>query len=256
MKAPIISGIISICFLGMVGCTGQPQPAAPSSAPVAPAVAAPESPDAGATATPEWRDAFSVTAAALRPEGDNPYFPLRPGRVMKYAGTEDGERVELVITVTDKTEVIDGVTTRVVEERESKDGELVEVSRNWFAVDPATNDLYYFGEEVDMYRNGRIAGHEGAWRSGVDGARFGLLLPGTPRPGDRYYQEVAPGVALDRAEVLSLAETLVTPAGSFTNCLRTEETSGLKADERGYKTYAPGVGLLKDGALLLQSVPR
>lgn len=241
--------IITGCtLLALAGCARENPPAPPAAAPAAITPAAPPA--------PAWRDAFAVDTATLRPEGENPYFPLRTGRVLKYAGTEDGERVELVITVTNKTEVIDGVTTRVVEERESKDGVLVEVSRNWFAVDPATKDLYYFGEEVDMYRDGRISSHEGAWRSGVEGARFGLLLPGAPRVGDRYYQEVAEGVALDRAEVLSVTDSFTTPAGAFTNCLRTEETSGLKADEHGYKLYAPGVGLLKDGVLLLQSFSR
>jgi len=240
--------IAGCTLLALAGCARENPPATPTTAPAATETAAP--------AAPAWRDAFAVDTTTLRPEGDNPYFPLRPGHMLTYAGSEDGEPVELIITVTNRTEVIDGVTTRVVEERESKDGELVEVSRNWFAVDPATQDLYYFGEEVDMYHAGRISGHEGAWRSGVEGARFGLLLPGAPRVGDRYYQEVASGVALDRAEVLFVTESFTISAGSFTNCLRTEETSGLKANERGYKIYAPGVGLLKDGALLLKSMPR
>jgi len=42
----------------------------------------------------------------------------------------------------------------------------------------------------------------------VDDSRNGLL-------GSRYYQEIAPGVAMDRAEVLSITDTLATPAGYF-----------------------------------------
>jgi hypothetical protein len=47
---------------------------------------------------------------------------------------EDGEMIDLVITVLNETKVVDGIETRVVEERESEDGELVEISRNYFAV--------------------------------------------------------------------------------------------------------------------------
>ena len=66
----------------------------------------------------------------------------------------------------------------------------------------------------------------------------------------RYYQEVAPGVALDRAEVVSLTDTLKQPAGNFANCLKIEETTPLKAGKE-YKYYAPGIGLVQDDTLKL-----
>lgn len=245
---------MAVAGIGMLAGCGDRQPAAETTVATVPppAVAGPGAPVPAVEA--EWRDGFTVDTRSLRPGGANPYFPLQVGRKLTYAGEENGEQVELVITVTNKTELVDGVLTRVVEERESKDGELVEVSRNFFAIDPATNDLYYFGEDVDMYRDGRITSHEGAWRSGMAGVRFGLLLPGTPRLGDRYYQEVAPGIALDRAEIISLTDTLATPSGTYSGCLRTEETSGLNAGERGAKVYAPGIGLIRDSVLLLKSV--
>ena len=47
---------------------------------------------------------------------------------------------ELVISILNETKVVDGVKTRVVEERESEDGELVEVSRNYFAISARTGE--------------------------------------------------------------------------------------------------------------------
>jgi hypothetical protein len=129
-------------------------------------------------------------------------------------------------------------------------GQLVEVSRNYFAISRRTSDVFYFGEEVDIYRDGKVTGHEGAWQSGVGGARFGLIMPGTPRRGARYYQEIAPLVAMDRAEVVSLSEKFTTPAGRFANCLKTKETSALESG-REHKLYAPGIGLIYDGGLKL-----
>jgi hypothetical protein len=57
--------------------------------------------------------------------------------------------------------------------------------------------------------------------------------------------------AMDRAEIISDDVTMKTPAGTFKNCLRVEERSGLDPDEKCYKTYAPGVGLIQDEDLLL-----
>jgi len=193
-----------------------------------------------------WKDAFAIDKNRLASVGRNPFFILEPGYRLHFAFGKD----TLVVSVLEETEVVDGVTTRIVEERETENGQLAEVSRNFFAFDPESGDVYYFGEDVDEYKNGKIIGHAGAWRAGVKGARFGLMVPGAPAVGDRYHQENAPKVAMDRAEVVSLAETLETPGGTFKNCLRIRETSAI---ERGtsVKIYAPGIGLVKDDAFVL-----
>jgi hypothetical protein len=58
---------------------------------------------------------------------------------------------------------------------------------------------------------------------------------------------------MDRAEVLALGETVVTPAGSFKDCVHTMETSAI---EKGHeeKWYAPGVGIVKDPEFVLTKV--
>jgi hypothetical protein len=86
---------------------------------------------------------------------------------------------------------------------------------------------------------------------GSRGARFGLLMAGVPLVNGRYYQEVAPRVAMDRAQILSVDGTLTVPAGRFVNVVKTEETTPLVPRERGYKYYAPGVGLIQSGSLKL-----
>ena len=201
--------------------------------------------------TSGWRDAFAVDKARLANTGRNPYFILEPGYRLHFAKGKD----TLVISVLEETEVVDGVKTRVVEERETENGKLAEVSRNFFALDQASGDVYYFGENVDEYKNGKTVGHDGAWRAGVGGAAFGLMVPGAPKVGDKYYQEIAPKVAMDRAEVVGLSESLTTPAGTFRECLRVKETSAI---ERGtsVKIYAPGIGLIKDDAFVLTKIEK
>ncbi|GEL19915.1 hypothetical protein [Pseudonocardia asaccharolytica] len=194
-----------------------------------------------------FTDEFPVDRGALAPTGRNPYFVLEPGYQLAF----EGGGAQLVITVLDETEPVDGVTTRVVEERETAGGALVELSRNFFAIDPRTRDVYYFGEDVDDYSGGRVVGHQGSWRSGVGGARFGLMMPGRPRVGMRHYQEIAPDVALDRAEILSTADTVTVPAGALTGVVRVQETTPLEPLTSGSKHYAPGIGLVRDGGLAL-----
>jgi hypothetical protein len=55
---------------------------------------------------------------------------------------------------------------------------------------------------------------------------------------------------MDRAEVVSVSETLKTRAGDFKDCVKTRETTPLEKGTE-YKFYAPGVGLVKDGTLHL-----
>jgi hypothetical protein len=194
-----------------------------------------------------WAAEFAVDKSKLSTTGRNPYFILEPGYQLVFEGGKE----RLAITVLDETKTVDGVMTRVVEERETKDGRLVEVSRNYFAISQRTNDVFYFGEDVDMYKAGKIISHEGAWLAGVKGAKFGLMMPGQIRLQARYYQEVAPRVAMDRAEIVSLSETVKTPAGEFKSCLKVEETTPLEPGVKEYKYYTADVGLVQDGALKL-----
>lgn len=197
-----------------------------------------------------WVDRFPVEKKDFVAAGSNTFFRLEPGYRLKLEGREGRRHVTLVVTVLDETRLVDGVETRVVEERESQDGRLVEVSRNFFAFNTADRGVYYFGEEVDIYKNGKVVGHEGAWESGKDKARFGLMIPGRPEVGARFYQEIAPGTAMDRAEIVSLDASLKTPAGEFRGCLKIAETSPLEGG-REYKIYAPGIGLIQDASLAL-----
>lgn len=199
-----------------------------------------------------WTVAFPVEPDELVSAGRNPYFILEPGYVLVL----EGGNAQLVITVLNETRNVDGVETRVVEERESKGGQVIEVSRNYFAISRRSNDVYYFGEDVDMYKGGQVVNHKGAWLSGVDGSKFGLMMPGRVLLGARYYQEVAPKVAMDRATIVSVSETVETPAGVFRDCVKVKETTPLEPFVTEYKYYAPGIGMVQDGALKLVKVAR
>jgi hypothetical protein len=196
----------------------------------------------------------------------NPYFSLRPGYQLTLVGEEeddDGDLVEIeaVITVLRETQRITftapsgdlvSLKTRVVEERESEDGELVEVSRNFFAVCRETGDVFYFGEDVDDYEDGEIVSHEGAWRAGVDGAQPGIIMPGRFLLGSKYFQEIAPGVAMDRGRNVDMGIEIDTPAGTFDGCVAVLDSTTLDPDAEGdLKIYCHGIGIVMDEVLEL-----
>lgn len=189
-----------------------------------------------------WQKEFAIANCAMSTTGRNQYFVLEPG--FRILLESDDTKVQ--ITVLDKTRKVDGIMTRVVEEREWVDGKLYEVAMNYFAMCESTKDVFYFGEDVDYYKNGRIVRHEGEWLAGVRGAKPGMIMAGAPRLGMKYYQEMAPGVAMDRAEIVKLDGVCETPAGKFSNCMRIKEGTALDPSEEEFKIYAPGIGLIGD----------
>jgi hypothetical protein len=93
------------------------------------------------------RGPFSLTI-------DNPFLPLPVGMV--HVLENSTSRVQ--VSVLNQTEIVAGVTTRVVEERDWQNGSLSEVARNFFVQAP-DGTVCYYGEEADEYRGGQIVAH-------------------------------------------------------------------------------------------------
>jgi hypothetical protein len=184
---------------------------------------------------------------------DNPWFPLPVGRETVFEGEEDGAQIHLVITVLDETEDVGGVLTRVMKEHEEEDGELVEESWNYFA-QAEDGTVCYFGEAVDIYEDGELANHDGAWRAEGDN-RPGIVMPGDPAVGMSYPQELAPSIAEDHADHIAMGRELEVPATGekYTDTLEVREWTPLEPDATSEKTYARGVGLVRDGTVYLVS---
>ena len=209
----------------------------------------------------QFTSSFRLEDCQFAAQGANPYFNLNPGT--RLVLEEDGDEVTRVeITVLDETEAImvpglGTVTTRVVQERETVNGEVVEISRNFFALCGGRNDVVYFGEDVDIFNEDGSITHEGAWRAGqpdADGlAEPGIIMPGTFLLGSRYFQELADGIALDRAENVAMDLTVTTAAGTFDECVQIRETTPLEPKSESLKIYCAGIGLVNDsGATLVE----
>lgn len=195
------------------------------------------------------RTAFALAIPPVSnfvPSSDNPYFPLVPGTTFRYqAVTSDGTETEDFI-VTQDTKVVNGVTVRVVEDIVNLNGVITEHTFDWFAQDTQTGDVWYFGEDSRQFDpiTGTPIGKEGSWEAGKKGAEAGIIMEGHPKVGDTYREEFAPGVAEDRATVLSLNAHANVPYGNFHGCLKTENFTPLDPDVHEVKYYCPGVGLV------------
>jgi len=179
---------------------------------------------------------------------DNPYFTLEPGTVFRLRGeTEDGIERETV-TVTDRTRTVMGVQTTVVKDVMRTNGEISELTHDWYAQDREGN-LWYFGEATAEYENGKVLNHHGAWEAGVDGALPGIILNANPQVTDSYRQEFYTGEAEDMFWVVATGETKSVPLGRFEDTVKVMEWTPLEPKIVVTKTYAPGVGLLSERAL-------
>ena len=174
-------------------------------------------------------------------EIDNPFMPLDGGTTLIYK-SPDGSTVD-TFQVTERTKVVDGVRCVVVHDTTRVDGQLEEDTLDYFAQDKQGN-VWYFGEDTKQIENGHVVGTEGSFRSGVDGARAGIIMEAHPKVGDSYQQEAAPGVAEDQALVLSLNASAKVPFGSFNHLLLTKETTPLEPTALENKYYKAGIGVV------------
>ena len=175
----------------------------------------------------------------------NLYLPLSDLHQDILEGREGAHavRVERTRKAGVKTFTVWGqkVAAMTVEDKEFSDGKVSEITRDYFAqADDGT--VYYLGEDVDNYRNGKVVAHEGAWLTGVRGAVPGVLIPGHLAVGARFKSEDVPKVTQEKDEIVSLSATATSPAGNYKNCLKIKET--LSEGEVEYKIYAPHVGVV------------
>jgi hypothetical protein len=177
----------------------------------------------------------------------NAYFPLAPGTVTRYRGTDEGEHLRERVEITRRTRVVEGVRTRVVlDVLRRADGSLAEKTHDWYAADDRGN-VWYFGERTATYdESGHLESREGSWEAGVHGARPGLVMPADPHPTDAYRQELFRGHAEDQAWIVQRNAVTRTPMRRFHHVVRSLEWSRLEPGVVSVKLYGRGVGIIRE----------
>jgi hypothetical protein len=202
-------------------------------------------PTPGDDGLPQGSEPVTLDPADFTLQIDNPYLPLRPGSRWVYRETTTkGDRQKAVVTVTRKTKKIaNGVTARVVTDIATAHGKRVEVTDDWYAQDKAGN-VWYLGESVRNYRNGKLVDREGSFEAGVRGAQAGVAMPAQPRPGQAYRQEYAKGKAEDTGAIVARGgDRVQVPAGFFAkDVLVTRDLAPTEPKTEELKFYVRGIG--------------
>jgi hypothetical protein len=197
----------------------------------------------GGSELPQGSEEVELDPADFTTEIDNPWWPMAVGSRWVYSETDsEGTDAKVVVTVTDRTvQIANGVEARVVRDVVSEDGELVEVTDDWYAQDSEGN-IWYLGEDTAEYENGEVASRSGSFEAGVDGAQAGVIMPADPQPGLSYRQEYYEGEAEDEGAVIKLDAQAEVPYGHFTDVLMTQDTNPLEPKVLEFKFFAEGVG--------------
>ena len=204
-----------------------------------------------ASQSSDWMDSFNFKNCDLTSTGANRYFVLEPGYRLILEDQEKGKSIQMTITVLNETKIVNGTEARIVEEKTIEDGNLAEISNNYFAICNQTKEVFYFGEDTKFYKDDKIISYNGSWQAGINDAKAGMIMPGKIEIGLKYYQELAKGIDEGRAEIVGFDYVIDTPAGEFQQVLKTKESTPLEPGEKEYKFYATGIGLIQDRTLKL-----
>jgi hypothetical protein len=171
---------------------------------------------------------------------DNPWFPLLPGTRWVYTGVKDRKPTRDIVTVTHETLAIDGVPCVAVSDRLYMHNRLEERTTDWYSQDSHGN-VWYLGEDTaELNAHGQVTSTEGTWKTGVNGAKAGIYIPGRPRIGQTGLQEFLKGHAEDHFKVIGLFGTVAPPGKA--NTLLTEEWTPLEPGVIDHKMYVRGIG--------------
>jgi hypothetical protein len=196
---------------------------------------------------PQGSEPVRLDPADFTTNIDNEYWPMQPGSTWVYRETDTtGTRERVVVEVTDETKTIaNGIEARVVRDTVRENGVPVEITDDWYAQDSAGN-IWYLGEHVTNYENGKVVDHAGSFEAGVDGAQAGIAMPANPEPGMSYRQEYYKGEAEDKGAVITVGEEQAqVPYGDFDkDVLMTRDLVPTEPKVQELKFYAPGVGPL------------
>jgi hypothetical protein len=176
---------------------------------------------------------------------DNPYFPLVPGTRWVMKGHADTAGEVTTTVVADRTKTIMGIRCVVVRDQLKADGQLKELTEDWYAQD-ADGNVWYMGEKTAEYKDGKVTSRAGSWEAGVNGALPGIIMAAHPVVDLTYRQEFLKGEAEDLAKVVDLSATANTAYDSYRNVLVTEDWTPLEPTQVERKFYAAGVGLVME----------
>jgi hypothetical protein len=180
----------------------------------------------------------------------NPWLPISKFQRCVLTGNDQGQQLRIVRTLQSRTQPFtyqgQTVNAAVVDDNvtDLKAGQVIERTVDYFAEDEAGN-VYYFGEDVSEYKNGKLANHEGQWRLGRDTQTPGALMPADPKLGNSFQSEDVKGITKEVDHVVATGRTAQIGGHTYRNVMKVRENAG-PPPEVEYKTYSPGTGVITE----------
>ena len=179
---------------------------------------------------------------------DNPLFPIGDLRSAILLGNDEGHPLRIETTLLPGTRTIEWrgkrVKTLVSQFVSYLDGRIHEVALDWYA-QADDGAVWYFGEDVFNFQDGKVADTHGSWRAGKDGPP-GMIMPARPQVGAVYRTENIPGKAFEEVTVKAAEQTVPGPRGPVADAIVGQENHLIEGNYED-KTFAPGYGEFRSG---------
>jgi len=173
---------------------------------------------------------------------DNPLHPTGQIQSAVYLGSAGGLPFRSEVTLLPLTKIIElnGQPVEVLESQyfATLNGRIHEVALDWYA-QADDGSVWYFGEDVFNYEDGRVADTYGTWLAGRDGPAA-MIMPAQPQVGHVYRPENIPGVVFEEVMVQATSVTVDGPIGPVPGAIVVRELHMDGSYEE--KTFAPGYG--------------
>ncbi len=178
----------------------------------------------------------------------NPLHPTSRVEQVIFGGHVDNKPFRTEVTLLPETKptpyrgaTIDTALTQYVA---YLDGRIQEVALDRYA-QADDGSVWYFGEDVFNYEDGKVADTKGTWVAG-DTTPAAMIMPAQPRVGSVYRPENAPGIAFEEVRVDKVDQQIDGPSGKISGAIEVNE---LHMDgTREGKVFAPGYGEFSTGS--------
>jgi hypothetical protein len=165
-----------------------------------------------------------------------------------YGGHVDGKPFRTEVSLLPGSRPITwqgkAVDTAIIQYVAYLDGRIHEVAIDWYA-QADDGSVWYFGEDVFNYEDGKVADTKGTWVAG-DTTPAAMIMPAQPRIGNVYRPENAPGIAFEEVRVDKADQSIAGPSGNISGAIEVNE---LHMDgTREGKVFAPGYGEFSTGS--------
>jgi hypothetical protein len=190
-------------------------------------------------ATPTFTHPTSIT---------NLLHPTSQVQQTIYGGHVDGKPFRTEVSLLPGSRPITwqgkAVDTAIIQYVAYLDGRIHEVAIDWYA-QADDGSVWYFGEDVFNYEDGKVADTKGTWVAG-DTTPAAMIMPAQPRAGNVYRPENAPGIAFEEVRVDRVDQDVTGPSGNISGAIEVNE---LHMDgTREGKVFAPGYGEFSTGS--------